>query len=156
MPVHFNLGLDQGYVMIGPLLIIIGKIQGQKGLFKLLVGFPWVNSYFCQLKGIADHKYIGRILLASQGIGDYMHGTLMAHMAEKDAITWPDYEGKHTPAIGSSSSSFGEDDNVHMGKWTMLEVPYHAGKLNQVLIQLFLLVIFALTSCLKAESNQDE
>lgn len=142
--------------MIGPLFIIIWKVQGQKGLFKLLVGFPRVYSYFSQMKGIADHKYIGRILLASQGIGDYMHGTLMAHMAEEDAIAGPYYERKHAPLVGGGSPLFAQDDNIHIGKRMMLKIPYHPGKLNQVFIQLRLLILFTLSSRIKAECHQDE
>jgi secondary thiamine-phosphate synthase enzyme len=80
----------------------------------------------------------------------------MAHMAEQYGIIGPYHEGKHTPFVGGGSPFFGEDDDVDMGKRTMLEIPYHAGKLNQVLIQLLRLIPLALTSRLKGECHQNK
>jgi hypothetical protein len=80
----------------------------------------------------------------------------MAHMAEENGVSGPYHEGKHTPFIGGSTPSFTQNYNIHMGKWTVLEITYHSGKLNQSFIQLLFLIYFALTHCVKGECHQDE
>ena len=124
--VHFNLGFDQGDVVVGPLLILVMQIQGKEGLLEFMVGLPGVYPDFSQLKGIAHHENVGRILLSAQGIRDHMDGAFMTHMAEQDGIVGPHNEREHASLVGGGTASFIQDNNIHSGKRPVLQIPHHS------------------------------
>ena len=154
MGIHFYLGLDQGNIVIGPLFVIIGQVKGQEGLLEFLVGFPGIDPYFGQLKGVADHEYIGGVLLTPYRVGNHMNGSLVAHVTEQDGVTGSDHQGEHPLSVGCGSPSFVENDDVHIGKGMVLQIAYVTGELYQFIIFiLFYQLRFGLCSG-KKESGQ--